>query len=503
VNAARRYPVTAATKTKSGFFIGVGCPGCGGRLQIERDFFVLSCEHCGSAIRLVMPDIPAAFMMRSRVTDIQLRPHVDRYLKKHGLPLTGSQLTTKKLYYPYWKIDATVLKLRNKTETRAIMSEYEGEVEHTVEMDKSSVSVSPYHLTVTAGAEMEGIPETIGIRSQTMQVIPFSRANVEDGFDTLPVFRRWESVRDTIRQSADTLSHISPADFGENLTRVFNPVFSLVYFPYFLAECYDDTYRRFVVDGLSGRVLTVIYPESEDASSESDGADHSAEDTLGQMVARDISVHTEHENSELAPRVEFGQLDVEFHRCHNCGTDLPPELSHVYICSNCHHLQLLNGAGGRLEDLQAVAAESERDSKLVPFWWLRVPEIMAGAFGNLLGGVDHSERMYVPAIRSANFEGIYKLARRMSAAHLRMSSSSIDRMDQRFLSVRVGLAEAIALAEMIVYRELVERGFRLPEEEIEIQPKEFGLVFVPFHLESYFYVDSALNAIGMERTLIE
>jgi len=65
-----------------------------------------------------MPDTPAAFMAQSGVADHEIRFHIDRYLKQNDLPLTGSTLQVKRLYYPYWKVDATVLKLRNKTEVK-------------------------------------------------------------------------------------------------------------------------------------------------------------------------------------------------------------------------------------------------------------------------------------------------------------------------------------------------------------------------------------------------
>ena len=459
-----------------------------------------------------MPEKPVAFMMKSRVSDMQLRFHVDRYLKEQSQPLTGSQLTTKKIYYPYWKVDATVLKLRNKTETKTISFDNETNEEHTIENDVSTVNVSPYHLTIAAGARMEGVPETIGIRSQTVRVVPFSEGNIEDEFDTLPVLRPWDLVNRTVHKAVSTMSNITPADFGRNITRMFNAHFSVIYFPYIIAECYDDRYRRFIVDGLSGRVLKSVQPGAQKNKPRVDNRllyagvrDDSVEDAL----SRGVSQHLLEQDDELVsdevepPQLEFGQLEVEFHRCHNCGVDLPPELSHVYICGNCQHMQMLHEHGYRLPEIQAVTYQGNFEDRLIPFWWLKMPEIMTGAFANLLGGVDQSERLYIPALRSGNFEAIYRLGKRMSAAHKRMDTGLVDVMDERYMSVRIGLDEAIALAEMIIYRELVDKGYKLPEEDIAIRPEEIGLVFVPFHLENYFYMDSALNAIGLEKTLVE
>ena len=56
---------------------------------------------------------------------------------------------------------------------------------------------------------------------------------------------------------------------------------------------------------------------------------------------------------------------------------------------------------------------------------------------------------------------------------------------------------------MIVCRELVDRGYKLPEEDLVLKPRDIGLVFVPFHLENYFYIDSVINAVSLERTLLD
>lgn len=497
--------MTVATRPKSGFFIGVGCPGCGGRLQIEQDFFVTTCEHCGSVIRIVMPEIPPAFLMPSRVSELQIRFHIDRYLKEHNLPLTASQPTIKKVYYPYWKVDASLLKLRNKREQRAIPMDNESTEDHVIERDVSSVTVSPYHLTIPAGVRMEGVPETLGIRSQTVQVVPFSDGHVEDGFDRLSVFRPWQRVRAQIDNAVRSLSQVNPAEFGANLTRMFTPMLSLVYFPYLIAECYGESYRRFIVDGLSGRVLCLVEPRGvgdDILSHKQPAGGYSPEDNLAHGVARSLFENDSDDEGEPPP-IEFGELAVEFHRCDNCGDDLPPRRSHVYICKNCRHVQML-GAGNRaLPKIAVVMAEGHDDTRMVPFWWLKLPKIMTGVFGNLLGGVDHSDCLHIPALRSGNFEAICKLSRRMSAAHMRMELARVEEFDDRFPSVQIGLGEAVALAEMIIYRELVERGYQLPEEDINLTPEDYGLTFVPFHLENYFYVDSALNAIGVEKTLIE
>lgn len=509
--------MTAKPKPKTGFFIGVGCPGCGGELELDADFFVIDCRHCGSPLRVVMPAIPAAFMIPSKVSSHEIRFHIDRYLKSESRPLTGSTLHTKKLYYPYWRIEGTVLKLRNRTETRKVYSETDSSVENVIETDRSTVTVSPYRLTVAAGAHTEGIPDSLGLRSETIRAVPFSDDKIEPDFDTMPVLRSWESVNRRVKRAVSALSQINPADFGVNLTKLFNPSFSLIYFPYFLVEGYSSTYRRFVVDGLVGRVLKMIKLEDESeadresSDDHSDSASHSAaisDSAAGETLSRGIvdnifeSEPDGNDPNQSPLEMSFGSLDVDFHRCTVCGADLPTVISHVYICNNCHELQIPDPRSRCLTRLEAVACESDGDVQMVPFWRLELPEIMSGQFGNLLGGLDKNENLLVPAFGSDNFEAVHKVSRRMTVAYGRMETGTVEVLDERYLPVRIGPEDARVLAEMIVSRELVDHGHNLPED-LDLQPLTYALIYVPFHQENYFYIDSALNAVTLERVLID
>jgi len=517
------------SKPRGGFFIGVGCPGCGGALDLDADFFVTRCEHCGSPLRIIMPDLPPAFMIPGKVPQHEIRFHIDRHLKQNDLPLTSSTLHVKKLYYPYWKVDATVLKLRNKTEVRKLYSDSESQTETVVETDRSTVTTSPYLLTVAAGARVEGIPESIGMRSETVRIVPFSNENIADDFDALPVVRPWEMVEQKVKLAVEALSQINPADFGQNLTRLFNPSWSLIYFPYLVVESYGGSYRRFVVDGVVGRVLKALDPEAAEHPGRkpvrdrvsigigdvkpSFGTDSAPARSYDSFVDGVLSPGVIEDLFEIdpdmdtpfddAPEIDLGQLNVDFHRCSVCGGDLPTELSHVYICPNCHELQIMNIGEFRLAQIEAAVFEDDRRSRLVPFWQFGLPEIMAKRFGNLLGGLDRCDKMLVPAVGASNFEALHKLTRRISAAQSRIQTGAVESLDERFLPVRIGPGEALALAEMIVCRELVDKGHKLPEGGLALEPTELGLVYIPFHLENYFYVDSVLNAVSVEKTLVE
>jgi hypothetical protein len=513
-----------ARKPSGGFFIGAGCPGCGGELHLETDFFVTTCEHCGSILRLIMPGAPPAFMIAARVPSHEIRVHIDRHLKQNEQPLTGGGLQIKKLYYPYWKIDARVLKLRNRTEVRKIAGEEDAQRETVIQTNRSTVTVSPYLFTIAAGVRVDGVPQSLGMRSETVRLTPLDDEKVADDFDILPVIRSLVAVEQKVKLAVAALSSISPADFGRNLTRLFNPSWSLVYFPYIIVDEYGGTYRRFVLDGLVGRVIKASLPEQRRQDGSGHQRDHAGfvsgrtrilsgaepgdslfEDTLAQGVVADLDAAEADLPDE--PRdsstMTFGRMEVDFHRCDYCGADLPGTPSHLYVCSNCHALQMMGSSPVRLSGINAVAAPSGDTGRMVPFWRLGLSDDIIARYGSLLGGPDRCRTMLIPAIKSSNYESLHKLARRMTTAQERFTIEAIDATNERFLPVQIGLDEALALAGTIICRELLDHGLPLPERDLEIPPVEVGLVYFPFRSDGYFCVDSVLNAVSFERVLVD
>src|SRR5574341_1979741 len=151
-------------KAKQGFFIEVGCPGCGGELEINSDFFITSCTHCGTPLRLILPDSPPAYLLSNRLSEQEARFKIDRLLKSKGLPLTGQTLVYKSLYYPYWKIEAKLLRCRNRKEKISVQIDDSTAEEIVDYSERSQVTLAPFHITVAASKYIAGIPDSIGVR---------------------------------------------------------------------------------------------------------------------------------------------------------------------------------------------------------------------------------------------------------------------------------------------------------------------------------------------------
>ena len=466
---------STTNRSKSGFYIEVGCPGCGGRLTIESSFFVLTCEHCGSVLRLTTPDTPVVYVVRAKVTRREVRFGIDRYLKSNKLPLTGSDLEFKHIYYPYWKIDAVLLKVRNDIIRVTYRQGEDGQRETSNERRRTDINLTPYLTTVGAGGQFEGIPDTIGMRVDYLNVLPYSRTNTQDGFDAMPVARPWSEVWAEVVARVADIGEVAIADFGMNRTELFNPVASLVYFPYVIVESYaGGDFNRWVVDGVTCRVLAHV-------------------DEVSPL---------DYGEEEAAADLEFGELDVDFHRCPNCAEDLPAEQSYVYICRNCHQMIVHELFARDISQIALVSARHGQDDLLFPFWSLKMSAADSEKFQHLFGGMYRSDRLVIPAFKVGNFEAMYRLSKRLSAALPQFDLRPIDTFDRRCLPVGLSMSEALMLVDVVICRAELDRNPEGLTQHLKATTEEVSLFFAPFHKENYFYVDSALGSVTFEKSFV-
>ncbi len=469
--------------SKSGFYIDVGCPGCGGRLELEENFFVLPCRYCGSILRIRMPDSPPAYLVKSKVDRFKVRFGIDRYLKEQNQPLTDSGTQFKQIYYPYWKIRVILLKTRNRIETvEHDNNEYGsyGSCEYgstggsrTVETRKTEISLSPAEFTFPAGAELAGVPSSLGRRVEYLHAVPFGIEEVESDFHSLPVGISWESVQKRLEKSIRSVGMLDNADFGRNRTEFFYPVGSIVYFPYVIAESYGTgSVRRWIVDGVTGRVVN--------------GMDHRLKETAGPLP----------DNAAVA----CGQLQVEHHRCGNCGYDLPERQSYIYLCRHCHQLITMEDSPCLQSELRITSNRGNHEDRLVPFWVIRFEYDIIQLSGSSLGSSTNSNRLVLPAFRLRNFESAYRLSRRISSALDKLDLEDLIQPDSRLSPVDIGPSEALIMAEVVCARDRMNVSTSLDLPSFKDAVKEMSIAYVPFHPEHYFNVDSVLGAVTFEKS---
>ncbi len=468
---------------KSGFYIGVSCPGCGGELEVQSDFFVLGCTHCGSSLRIIMPGIPPAYLIKSDKDKRAIRFQIDRHLKKNSLPLTSSQFDIKSIYAPYWKIDAVVLKVRNTTIERTRFGDdynnyggYGGyEQTTTYEQKITDIRLVPFMITQFASDTLLPFPHSLGMRTEYIKMVPFSKENIDGEFTCLPAVKEWSQVMDDLDNNVSSVNELSTADFGINKTEIFHPVGSVVYFPYFIVDSpHGDEMRQFIVDGVSGRVLKY----------------------------GTIPMYDEPDRSD-SPGIEFGELGIEFHRCPNCGVDLPGEQSFVYICDNCQELVLLEKYPFVENQIYSASSGDNPADRMFPFWSMKLSGEDQTKIRRMFGGIYNSDRLVLPGFKLPNFEAMFRLSKRMSAAAAKLELSPIEKLERHFIPVNLSLTEALTLAEVLIYRDSIGKGIKSSFRETMFQPDEVSLFYVPFHPESYFQVDSVLGAVTFEKNLVE
>jgi hypothetical protein len=461
---------------KAGFFIGVTCPGCGGQLELEDNFFVLVCGHCGSNLKVIMPEKPAAFMVTPKISPREIRFAIDRFLKENDRKLTGSELLIKSLLYPYWKIDGVMLKIRTSVEKKVIYGESDSYRDRGVESEtlRTDTSLLPSVLTFAAGPEFEGIPASLGMRTEYITIVPFSDDRIDDDFSALPVTVRLDHAKERAIQAIDKLTNLATVSAGPNKSELLNPAGSIVYFPYIAVETYSPSYYRFLLDGLTGRVA------------------HFSEQP---------APHTGDDQPEITE--EFGALTVDFHRCVECGEDLPAGRSYVNICDNCSTINRYDPVTAPDCVVEWADGSYESEDGLFPFWAFTLPEVEGEAVRRVFGGIYKSNQLVIPAFAIPSFEAMFRLSKRMSSALAKIPSEQVDSFSGRFLPVSLPHSTARLLAEVIVYRDMAQRDHRTSFDKVNLHPTGVRLIYVPFHPEHYFYVDSVLNAVTFEKTLVD
>lgn len=465
--------VTTTKKEKTGFYIAMSCPGCGGELEIEDNFFAIECHHCGLKHRLIMPEAPPAYVVEAKTDQRSARFSIDRYLKKIAHPLTTSDFQLKQVYYPYWKIDAVLFRVRKRIEKRIVMNEYETDSEVSFEQEKTDISLAPYTTSITAGVNFDGIPATLGARSSYLKLKPLSDEHMIHEYDMLPVMTPWEEVRASLTGRVGAIASFDNNLFGANKTELFCPRASLLYFPFLVFDFYDDDgFNRFVIDGVTGRVL-----------------DHVTELNLNNSFSSDI------------PEIEFGEIKIEKHQCGTCGEDLPVTESLVYICHNCQRLTDLE-PGTELSSLTGIDSPDSDSDIMIPFWSLKMNKEDAKKLKPMFGGIFQSDSMVIPAFRINNIDAMSRLTKRISSAYPQFRFKKLLELDNRFHPVNLPLTEAVMLADVFIHKDRYVRGMNPKNETESFIPTEVSLFFAPFRLENYFYVDSALNAITFEKNLI-
>ncbi|MFH1699648.1 MAG: hypothetical protein ABIE07_03590 [Candidatus Zixiibacteriota bacterium] len=482
---------------KTGFYIGVSCPGCGADLELQNDFFSIECSFCGSVLRLEMPETFPIYYVPMKMKKRELRFQADRYLRNAGLPLTGADLSFRVIYYPYWKIDAVKLQIKAR-ETEYYSGNSNSNI-MTTQLDYHGVFVtgrvignsltaklsipdekklvahfSPYSTTRMAAKEISGIPSSLGQRTDYIKMYPKSAEGHDDSAQYYPIENSWEMIEKQFSGSAGMKKHTCELGMFPE-TKLLFPEGSIVYFPFAIFEHTSHGDRqRIVCDGVVGRVLAIINPSDELTS------EHQGQTSL----------------------IDYGQVLIKMHRCKNCGADLPANSSSVYICRNCRiavsfdsNLTLNEG----IFQVKEPNPGKNRNFQLFPFWSFRGPGGLINNFVKSYNQNENCENIIVPAFTFSNFDAMRRLTKRVTASGQTLNVETVNELDRRFLPATVGLQKAHRMAEITLYCSHAADKPNLSIEDFTFAIEDSRLIYIPFSCENYFYVSTVNNAITFEK----
>lgn len=466
--------MTTLTKNNQphGFYLSVSCPGCGAELKLDDNYFVVHCSHCDSNHRLKTPDSPPAFLTHSKIDKREGRVTIDRYLKEKGLPLTSSTFQLKKIYYPYWKIDAVLFKVRKKKEKRIVASEYDNAQEISYEKEQTEISLTPYQTTLAAGYQSDEIPYSIGMRSEYLKLEVYSEENMEDDFVPVSPNKSWDEVKKNLDGNLRVIKNVAINEFGANKTELFFPKASIIFFPYLIYDFYNNGFDRYIIDGLTGRLVGHI-----------------------DQPILNSSIPEEKED------IEFGEIKVEPHQCRNCSEDLPDKQSYLYICRNCQALEVVDDFNMSLKEIKFCDTGDVKPNQYLPFWSFELDEKTAQMLRPYFGGIFNSDRLIVPAFKIENIDAMFRLTKRVSSAYPRLNPTELYDTNDLFKEVNLKPTEALTFADIFVYKDKYIKGQSSPGQ-VQFQPLSVSLLYLPFEAENYFYVDSVLNAVTFEKSLL-
>lgn len=457
----------APPRSSSGYCISTTCPGCGGILRLEANFLTTRCAHCGSAVRIKPSTAPPAFLLKPRVERLQVRFFLDRYLKQAGRTLSSTPPEITGVYFPYWRVEAMLLRLRNRIEKRYDIPDWErGEEVVEREQQATEVSLSPYTLTLPADAQAAAFPASLGVRPQIALLYPMTADYLREDFAIWPIRLDATSAFDHARAAAGNLDRLSQSGIKHNQSHLFGGKLSLIYMPYYLCRGKES----YLVDAISGEVSPaddLDLPEVDAAST------------------------------------EFGALEIELHRCTNCGYDLPENGSLIQVCAQCESVVRLD-ATANLGKLPLGFPERQREGDgLFPFYVFDIVAADAGRLQKALRGLKETRQMVIPAFALGNFEALYRLASRMSSACAQSELIELPDWPRQFAPVTVSIAEAQGIAAAIYARALTGKTDAIDSASFNLAAERVRLLFAAFRADGYFFVDEYLGAITFERAAIK
>jgi hypothetical protein len=90
----------------------------------------------------------------------------------------------------------------------------------------------------------------------------------------------------------------------------------------------------------------------------------------------------------------------------------------------------------------------------------------------------------------------------MSSAYPKLSTAELTEFDRRAMPATLGPTEAQVLAGVMIAREKAARQGKYEGSAEPVMPVGMRLLYLPFHPESYFMVDSVIQTVTFEKNQV-
>ncbi len=448
------------------FRLEVRCCFCGGRLDIDEASRCTRCSHCGSIIKIMRDRVPT-YMIRDDVLKREVKFLVDRHLKTGGRNLVSSWNDLQKVYLPFRRVTGTVFRIGEKHEDEI---QYDSEGNEVRRREKTTLDIKLVQKDVSycASDEFDWGLHSLGIRTQTVALAPLDEELASDG-----LFMRANDTPDEgqkrLSAAARSMASIGLGDRAKTQLDVVGLEQMLIYFPIWIGW----------IATRDGRFMVQFDPVAKRVASLSEGE-----------MGLPESVHISSD----------GSVRAAAHRCPNCGSDFPQaEKSVVYFCDNCRRLYS-ECDDGYDQVLPQLIGSDDKDANLFPFWVFDVEASAYDGRADLLQVFKLSRfrgsKFYIPAFNVTNPSRILRLIGQYNSGAANFTFEN--RIERRYTFSDVVLPKAKAREMIFPLAAAIaaSRGYRFKYDSPSRGEgmAEPDLVWMPYRLEKYFWLDQATGA---------
>jgi len=422
-----------------------------------------------------MPQTVPAYVARERVTHLEVRPHLDRYLKQNNRPLSDFDLGIESVYIPYWQVEGLLLKLRQQTDKRVQVEQYGYAQEETViEQQHSRVNLAPHSNSVCSLSQAEYAPASLGMRTGNLTLRPLVEENINNDFKLLTPQISTEAAVERVEKQVQNLNRIAGIGNRRSVSKFFGSGMELIQMPYFICTSRDDNGSiSYLLDAITGRVET----EFRDRA------------WLDSAVA-------------AASDVQYGSLSLSLHRCGNCGEDLPDSPALLVICKNCGARTTLDGAIDPNITLRAARIEQGSADTFLPFWVFELSDAERARLKHVFGALQNVSDAVVPAFEISNSEAMHRAIVRATLSYSNFTFSEIDALESSYMPVVERIAASRSQLRASYLRAQLERTNHLVESDALNGGQLRAVVYIPFRIENYFLVDCQMGAVTIEKVAV-